>query len=108
MRSDCPFIPFFALHLFERAGGNVMFNPNVRPDSVLEAAVAHFKRTDNSFVVRSMSGIWEEIDNGYVVRICYGNTRPPRRAWFFVSSDAKSVVRMSEEEAKPYNKGTWR
>ena len=85
-----------------------MFNPNVTPDSVLEAAIAHFKTMDHSVVVRSMSTIWEETDNGYVVRICYGNTRPPRRAWFFVSSDAMSVVRMSEEEAKPYNQGTWR
>ena len=51
-----------------------MFNPNVTPDSVLEAAIAHFKTTDNRVVLRSMSGIWEETDNGYVVRICYGNT----------------------------------
>ena len=85
-----------------------MFNPDVTPDSVLEAAIAHFKTSDNRVVLRSMSGIWEETDNGYVVRICYGNTRPPRRAWFFVRSDAKSVVRMSDEEAKPYNQGTWR
>ena len=85
-----------------------MFNPNVTPDSVLEAAIAHFKRMDHRVVRRSMSGIWEETDKGYVVRICYGNTRPPRLAWFFVSSDAKSVVRMSDEEAKPYNKGHWR
>jgi hypothetical protein len=85
-----------------------MFNPNVTPDSVLDAAIAHFKTMDNSFVVRSMSGIWEETDNGYVVRICYGNRRPPRRAWFFVSSDAKSVVRMSDEVAKPYNQRPWR
>ena len=85
-----------------------MFIPNVTPDSVLEAAIALFKTTDNRVVLRSMSGIWEEADNGYVVRICYGNTRPPRRAWFLVSSDAKSVVRMSDEEAKPYNQGTWR
>ena len=85
-----------------------MFNSNVTPDSVLEVAIAHFKTTDNSFVVRSMSGIWEETDNGYVVCICYGNRRPPRRAWFFVNSDAKSVVPMSEKEAKPYNQRPWR
>ena len=85
-----------------------MFNPNVTPDSVLEAAIAHFKTTDNRVVLRRMSGIWEETDNGYVVRICYGSRRPPRSAWFFVSSDAKSVVRISDEEAKPYNKGTRR
>ena len=69
-----------------------MFNPNVTPDSVLDAAIAHFKTMDNSFVVR----------------ICYWGRRPRRRAWFFVSSDAKSVVRISDEEAKPYNKGTRR
>ena len=55
-----------------------------------------------------MSGIWEETDNGYVVCICYGNRRPPRRAWIFVSSDAKSVVSMSDKEAKPYYQGPWR
>lgn len=85
-----------------------MFNPNVTPDSVLEAAIAHFKTTDNGFVVRSMSGIWEETDNGYVVCTCYGNRRPPRRAWILVSSDAQSVVSMSDKEAKSYNQGPWR
>ena len=83
-----------------------MFNPNVTPDSVLEAAIPYFKTRDSRVVLRSMSGIWEKTDNGYVVRICYGSTRPPRCAWFLVSSDTKSVVRMSDEEAKPYNNRT--
>ena len=91
------FLPF----TISGVGVRRMFNPNVTSDSVLEMALAHFKTMDHSVIVRRMSGIWEETDSGYVVQICYGNTRPPRRAWFFVSSDGKSSVRMSGEPAKP-------
>ena len=63
-----------------------MINPNVTPDSALEAAIAKFKTRDNRVVLRNMSGIWEKTDNGYVVQICYGNTRPPRRHGFLLAA----------------------
>jgi hypothetical protein len=38
---------------------------------------------------------------GFVVRVCYGDTRPPQRAWFWVSADFTTCRTLTFEEVAP-------
>jgi hypothetical protein len=78
------------------------------PDPIIEPAIAEFSASNSNDVVRSFCSVCEEVDGGFVVRICYDHLMPPKRAWFLVSCDASDARQLSEAESEPYRKGPWR
>jgi hypothetical protein len=84
-----------------------MFSLFKKRNAVVEAAAKHFVATEGGKVIRGMNYIVDQTENGFIVRICYGETCPPSRSWFFVSKDGLSVTRLSDEESQPYH-GVWR
>jgi hypothetical protein len=49
-------------------------------ETEVEAAISHFEAATGEQAVRSMSRALARDEEQAVVRICYGSTKPPRRA----------------------------
>ena len=76
--------------------------------SAVEAAVRHFDATTGKHAHPGISGVIGEREGNFVVRICYGNTKPPGRTWYVVGSDGSVIEELSFEEAKRFDEKLWR
>ena len=73
------------------------------------AAVAHFEAATGTRANRSMCSVIAEAPDRSVVRVCYGGTRPQRRAWFCVPRHgAAPICEVSWEEAHGLGESAWR
>jgi hypothetical protein len=75
--------------------------------AAIQAAVQHFDPGASKQVARRMSAVIAEPDGGYVVRVCYGNTIPPHRAWFIVGPDS-FIAPLTFDEVRQYGEREWR
>jgi hypothetical protein len=60
-------------------------------------AVRHFEKTTGNRSHWSMCCVLGEDERGSVVRVCYGRSKPPRRAWYAVNDS--SVVTLTFDDA---------
>lgn len=74
----------------------------------VEAAIAHLARTTGEQTHRGMCKVVADAPERSVVRLCYGMTRPPRRAWFAVSRTEEPAIReLTWEEAQALGEKPW-
>ena len=64
----------------------------------VEVAVRHFESTTGQRAHAGISSVIGEESGGLVVRVCYGDVKPPRRAWYRLG-DGSVVDELSFEEA---------
>jgi hypothetical protein len=55
-----------------------------------------------------ISTVIGEDDAGLVVRVCYGEVKPPGRAWYRVDADWSVVGELTFEQARQFGEGYWR
>ena len=79
-----------------------------REKEALNAAHTHFQICSGMEPNRQMSSILHSAENSFVIRICYGATRPPSRAWFRVSDDTRQIEELSFDDVVRYGEKTWR
>lgn len=56
---------------------------------------------------RSWARVIAAVDGGFVLRLCYGHTKPPRRAYFRIDGDG-NVSEMEFAEVRKYGERPWR
>ena len=79
-----------------------------RRKEALDAARVHFQSRSREKVHRHMSSILHSDDNDFVIRICYGNTRPSSRAWFRISRDTRKIEELTFDDVLQYGEKPWR
>jgi hypothetical protein len=72
------------------------------------AAIRRFESAPDRSAHRGISSVLHSDELGFVVRVCYGHTRPPGRAWFRVSRGAADVQELSFDEVRQYGEKPWR
>lgn len=72
------------------------------------AAVRHFAVVTGQQAHQNISSVIGEEAGELVVRICYGQVRPPGRAWFRVGADGQVRDELSFEEAGRFGERPWR
>ncbi len=77
-----------------------------RRRTLVVSAIREFE-TAGRRAIRGMCSIIGEEARGTVVRVCYGDTRPPRRAWFVIGPDG-SVAELPWAEAQRLDMCAWR
>ena len=73
-----------------------------RHRSAIKKAVAYFHETNGLAVHSGLSKVIGVSEYGYVVRLCYGDGIPPRRAWFVVVSDELGIAELTFDQAKEF------
>ena len=71
------------------------------------AVIRFFRETSGNSPIGSMTRIVATDSGGTVIRVCSGDTTPPRRDWFRVRPDG-SVVRVDWQEAQAVGEKPWR
>lgn len=75
---------------------------------LIESAIRCLRRQTQDQVHRSLTRILYEDDEKKIVRLCYGNVRPPHRAWFVVKADGAEVEEIPFDSVVEYGEHAWR
>jgi hypothetical protein len=70
--------------------------------SAITMAVEFFEKTKMRRAHRKNSKVIAEEDGGYIVRVCYGDTRVPRRAWITVNVPKSTIKEISFNSVRRY------
>lgn len=84
------------------------FHHRRRKRSAVEAAVRHFGAATGKQARSGISGVIGEREGNLVVRVCYGNTKPPGRAWYLIAPDGAIAGELSFEEAQGFGERRWK
>jgi hypothetical protein len=76
--------------------------------AAVDAAVRRLESETGRPAHRGISFVLHIDQLGFVVRVCHGQTKPPRRAWFRVSRDAAEVQKLSFDDVKQYEERLWK
>ena len=79
-----------------------------RHQAAVAAALEHFEATTGQVAHRSGSDVIGEDARGVLVRVCYGSSRPPGRAWFAVGGDGSVNAELTYAEAAAFGERPWR
>ena len=75
--------------------------------TAIDVALRHFESSTGESGIRPMCAVLHRDAKGSVVRVCYGNTRPPRRTWFFIASDGIQVSTMTFDDVVAFGEKPW-
>ena len=77
--------------------------------AAVSIALATFTSSSNEQAHAHLSHVVWSDEARLIVQICFGTTRPPRRAWFSVTRDNLSVTPMTFEQVNAvYRVPVWR
>jgi hypothetical protein len=79
-----------------------------RKRAAVDSAVRHFDATTGKSAHAGISCVIGEKAGRFIVRVCYGEVKPPRRAWYVVAPDGSIVDEISFEQAKEFGERLWR
>jgi hypothetical protein len=82
------------------------FADRARRRERVAGAIRHFE-VGGQRAIRGMCAAIAEETRGTIVRVCYGDTRPPRRSWFLVGKDG-DVTELSWSETERLGERPWR
>lgn len=89
------------------AGIRKFFDDRRKERKVIGRAVDCFEKTKGQKTHRGQSIIIYSDGEKSVVRVCYGTSKPPRRAFYEVHTSGK-IVGITFHEAKAYGERRWR
>jgi hypothetical protein len=72
------------------------------------AARRHLEATTGQRSHLVGSTVLGEHAGGLVVRVCYGDTKPPRRAWYLIGAGGRVARSVSWDEAESVGERPWR
>jgi hypothetical protein len=75
--------------------------------AAVAAALEHFKHVHDRKAHSRMSSIIAEEPNSYVVRVCHGDVRPPRRDWYRISSDGEVLGELTFADVQHFGERYW-
>ena len=75
--------------------------------AAIAAAVKHFEIAGGK-AVRGMCEVIGDTERGSVVRVSFGNTRPPNRIWYVVGPSGTVTAELSWTEAEQLGERPWR
>ena len=70
-------------------------------------ALENTSQSTTASTTTAMARVIADDDQGYVVRLCYGDTIPPRRAYLRVDSEG-NISEMELAEVRKYGERPWR
>jgi hypothetical protein len=73
--------------------------------AAIKMAVVYFEKTKMLKAHRRNSKVIAEEDGGYTVRVCYGHTKLPRRAWIIVNVPKSTIKEVSFNSVRQYGEG---
>ena len=76
--------------------------------SAIAMAVRQFESKTGERAHRSICDVIAEEPEQFVVRVCYGQAKPPCRAWYLISAEGSIVCDLSFEEAQQFGERLWR
>ena len=77
--------------------------------AAISAAVTAFRLNSDERPSKSMTVVVASDDDRLIVRVCFGTTRPPRRAWFAVALRDLATTPLTFDEVKEvYDVPIWR
>ena len=77
--------------------------------SAISAALAAFRMNSDERPSKSMTIVVASDDDRLIVRVCFGTTRPPGRAWFTVARRDLAATPLTFDEVKEvYDVPIWR
>ena len=77
--------------------------------SAISAALAAFRMNSDERPIKSMTIVVATDDDRLIVRVCFGTTRPPGRAWFAVARiDLATTPLTFDEVNEVYDVPIWR
>ena len=79
-----------------------------RRRAAVAAAALHFESVTGHQPHPGWGGVIGEEAGEFVVRVCYGDTKPPRRVWYRVGADGQVRGELSCEEAQRFGEREWR
>jgi hypothetical protein len=79
-----------------------------RKRQLIAIVVRHFEAVNARSAIRNMCSLTRDGSDGSVVRVCYGNMRPPSRMWFLVSPDMQTIRELSSDEVERLAEPAWR
>jgi hypothetical protein len=79
-----------------------MAQRKLRRREAVKAAVKHFQATNGLPARSSISKVIAQEEDSYVVRVCYGRAKPPRRAWYMVRPEEPLVIELPFEQVEQY------
>lgn len=86
-----------------------LWPPTGEDDRARQAAIRHFETSTGAHAIESMCWVVGRRRNELIVRICHGDTTPPRRRWFAVPRAGNGQIReLTLEEAQEFVEPVWR
>jgi hypothetical protein len=79
-----------------------------RDRAAVAAAGRHLEEASRQAAYLGISRVISEDDAGLVDRVCYGDVKPPHRAWYRVAPDGAVVGEMTFEQDRLFGEGYWR
>jgi hypothetical protein len=81
-----------------------------RRAKAVEVVLTRFeKQVARSEVHTALCGVIAEVDEAFIVRVCYGhNTKPPSRKWYLVQIDKQSAELLAFDDVRQYGEKPWR
>ena len=79
-----------------------------RKRSAVKAALHRFNTTTGKPAHPGMSSVIGEKAGDLIVRVCFGNTKPPARVWYLVGLNTSVISELSFEEAQEFGECLWR
>jgi hypothetical protein len=70
--------------------------------AAISMAVMYFEKTKMLKAHRRISKVIAEEDGGYIVRVCFGHTKPRRRAWITVNVPKSTIKEVSFNSVRQY------
>lgn len=74
----------------------------------IAAARQYFEDATGSGSHRGLTSVIHADPSFMIVRVCYGRTKPPGRAWFRVARSPRSIDELSFEDVTQYGERHWR
>jgi len=80
-----------------------------RQREAVHTAIRYFENAAQRKAIRAMSRIIATEKNRCIVRVCYGDTRPPHRNFYAIYDSPQEITELEfEEVAILYNEKPWR
>jgi hypothetical protein len=73
----------------------------------IAAARQYFEDATGSFSHRGLASVIHADPSSMIVRVCYGRTKPPGRAWFRVARSPRSIEELAFEDVTKYGERPW-
>jgi hypothetical protein len=79
-----------------------------RRQSAVKAAISHFEAATGNHAHSGLCEVIGEKDGNFIVRVCFGHIKPPRRKWYLIGQDYTVIAELSFDEVKPFGERGWR